>query len=129
MIAPDRSIPELFSDALGQLSKLVGNEFALARAELTDKAAQVKRAAVMIGAGAVVLVPALVVLLMALAEALVRAGVSSPVGYLIAGGGALILAVILMMVGVNRLSADALAPRVTLEQVRQDKVAAKEMLR
>ena len=33
-----RSIPELFSDAVGQLAKLVGNEFELARAELSEKA-------------------------------------------------------------------------------------------
>jgi len=34
----DRSIPELFSDAFGQLAKLIGNEFAVARAELSEKA-------------------------------------------------------------------------------------------
>ena len=46
-----RSIPELFSDAVGQLAKLVGNEFELARAELSEKASQAGRAAGMIGAG------------------------------------------------------------------------------
>jgi len=34
----DRSIPELFSDAFAQLAKLIGNEFALARAELSGDA-------------------------------------------------------------------------------------------
>jgi hypothetical protein len=34
----DRSLPELFGDAMAQLAKLVGNEFALARAELAEKA-------------------------------------------------------------------------------------------
>jgi uncharacterized membrane protein YgcG len=130
MTAPvERSIPELFSDALGQLAKLVGNEFALARAELSAKVNQAMAAAAMIAAGAVVLIPALVILLMALAEALVQRGFSSAVAYLIAGGGALAVAVVLMLIGVNRLSADALKPKVTLEQVRQDKVAAKEMMR
>ena len=46
----DRSIPELFSDAVGQLAKLIGNEFALARAELSEKAGQAGRAAAMMGA-------------------------------------------------------------------------------
>ena len=50
----DRSIPELFGDAMAQLAKLIGNEFALARAEMSEKAGQVGRAAAMIGAGAVV---------------------------------------------------------------------------
>jgi hypothetical protein len=58
-----RSIPELFGDAVGQLAKLVGNEFDLARAELSEKANQAGRAAAMIGAGAIVLIPALVLLL------------------------------------------------------------------
>jgi hypothetical protein len=43
----NRSIPELFSDAVGQLAKLVGNEFELARAELSEKAGQAGRSAAM----------------------------------------------------------------------------------
>src|SRR4030088_1238722 len=70
----NRSIPELFSDAVGQLAKLVGNEFELARAELSEKASQVGRAAAMIGAGAVVLMPALVLLLFAVSAGLIRGG-------------------------------------------------------
>jgi hypothetical protein len=33
-----RSIPELLSDAMSQLAKLIGNEFELARTELSEKA-------------------------------------------------------------------------------------------
>lgn len=74
----NRSIPELFSDAVGQLAKLVGNEFELARAELWEKASQVGRSAAMIGAGAIVLMPALVLLLFAVSAALIRGGFSEP---------------------------------------------------
>jgi hypothetical protein len=81
----NRSIPELFSDAVGQLAKLVGNEFELARAELSEKASQVGRAAAMIGAGAIVLMPALVLLLFAISAALIRGGFSGPVAYLLTG--------------------------------------------
>src|SRR3954462_1395351 len=79
----NRSIPDLVSDAFGQLAKLVGNEFDLARAELADKAAQVGRAAALIGAGAVILIPALVLLLFAAAAALIQSGFSQSVAYLI----------------------------------------------
>jgi Putative Actinobacterial Holin-X, holin superfamily III len=123
----DRSIPELFGEAVGQLAKLVGNEFALARAELSEKMAQAGRAAAMIGAGAVIMIPALVLLLFAAAAALIRSGLSDPLAYLIAGGGAAIAAGALIAVGLQRLSGDALKPSVTLEQVQRDKVAAKEM--
>jgi len=129
MISPtDRSIPELLSDVLAQLAKLIGNEFDLAKAELSNKAGQVARAAAMIGAGAVIMIPALVVLLFAAAAALMHAGFSDPIAYLISGGGALLVAAILIGVGISRMSADALKPSVTLDQLQRDKVAAKEML-
>ena len=117
-----RSIPELFSDAVGQLAKLVGNEFELARVELSEKASQVGRAAAMIGAGAVILMPALVLLL-------IRGGLSEPVAYLFTGAGAALVSGALIGIGLSRLSDDALKPSVTLDQVQRDKAAAKEMVR
>jgi hypothetical protein len=123
-----RSIPELFSDAVGQLAKLVGNEFDLARAELSEKAGHAGRAAGMIGAGAVILIPALVLLLFAVSAALIRSGLSEPVAYLIAGLGAALLSAVLIAVGMSRLSGGALKPKVTLDQIQRDKVAAKEMV-
>jgi hypothetical protein len=124
-----RSIPDLFSDAVGQLAKLIGNEFELARAELSEKARMVGNAAALIGAGAVIMIPALVLLLFAVAAALMHAGLSDPVAYLLTGAGAAVLSAILIWVGLSRLSGDALKPTVTLEQVKRDQMAAKEMVR
>jgi hypothetical protein len=124
-----RSIPELFSDAVGQLAKLVGNEFELARAELSEKASQVGRAAAMIGAGAIILIPALVLLLFAISATLIRGGFSDPIAYLLTGVGAALVSAALIGIGFSRLSGDALKPSVTLDQVQRDKVAAKEMVR
>ena len=124
----DRSIPELLSDVLAQLAKLIGNEFDLAKAELSGKAGQVGRAAAMIGAGAVIMIPALVVLLFAAAAGLMHAGFSDSIAYLIVGGGAVLLAAILVAVGINRMSGDALKPAVTIDQLQRDKIAAKEMV-
>jgi hypothetical protein len=123
-----RSIPELFSDAVGQLAKLVGNEFELARAELSDKASQVGRAAAMIGAGAVILMPALVLLLFAASAALVSRGYTEPIAHLLIGGGATLVSALLIATGLSRLSGGALKPSVTLDQVQRDKAAAKEMV-
>jgi hypothetical protein len=124
-----RSIPDLFSDAVGQLAKLIGNEFELARAELSEKARMAGNAAALIGAGAVIMIPALVLLLFAVAAALISAGLSDPVAYLLTGVGAAVLSAILIWVGLSRLSGDALKPTVTLEQVKRDQMAAKEMVR
>jgi Putative Actinobacterial Holin-X, holin superfamily III len=124
----DRTIPELLSDVLAQLAKLIGNEFDLAKTELSTKAGQVGRGVMLIGIGAVFLMPALVMLLLAAAAALMHAGYSDPVAYLMTGGAAVLLAAVLMGLGISRLSADALKPSMTLEQLQRDKVAAKEML-
>jgi Putative Actinobacterial Holin-X, holin superfamily III len=124
-----RSIPELFSDAVGQLGKLVGNEFELARAELSEKASQIGRATAMIGAGAVILMPALVLLLFAMAAALIRSGFSEPISYLLTGAGAALVSTALIVTGISRLSGDAFKPTVTLDQMQRDKLAAKEMAR
>jgi hypothetical protein len=130
MASPNsRSIPDLLSDALGQIAKLIGNEFALARAEMSEKANQVVRAAAMIGAGAVIMIPALVLVLFAVAAALIRSGVSDPVAYLLTGGGTALLSAMLIWLGITRLSGDALKPTVTLDQIERDKSAAKEMVR
>lgn len=125
----NRSIPELVSDAVAQLAKLVGNEFALARAELSDKASHAGRGAAMIGAGAVILIPALVLLLFALSATLIRSGVSEPVAYLLVGAAAALVSAVLIGIGMSRFSTGALKPTVTLDQVQRDKVAAKEMVR
>ena len=125
----DRTIPELLSDVLAQLAKLIGNEFDLAKTELSTKAGQVGRGVMLIGIGAVFLMPALVMLLLAAAAALMHAGYSDPVAYLMTGGAAVLIAAILIGVGISRLSADALNPSMTLEQLQRDKMAAKEMLR
>ncbi len=124
-----RSIPELFSDAVGQLAKLIGNEFDLARAELSEKASHAGKAAAMIGAGGVVLIPALVLLLFAFSAALIRSGLSEPVAYLISGLAAALLSAVLIAVGMSRLSGGTLKPQVTLDQIGRDEAAAKEMVK
>jgi hypothetical protein len=125
----NRSIPELFSDAFGQLAKLIGNEFDLARAEMADKVSQVGRAAVLIGAGALIMLPALVLVLFAIAAALMQSGFTPPMSYLITGGGTAVIAAVLIGIGISRLSGDAMRPSMTIDQLQRDKVAAKEMMR
>ena len=83
----------------------------------------------MIGAGAVILMPALVLLLFAISAALMKGGFSEPVAYLLTGAGAALISTAFIAAGMSRLSGDALKPSMTLDQVQRDKVAAKEMVR
>jgi hypothetical protein len=40
-----------------------------------------------------------------------------------------VIAAVLIAIGVNRLSGDAMRPSMTIDQLQRDKVAAKEMMR
>jgi hypothetical protein len=124
----DRSIPELFGDVLTQLAKLIVKEFDLSKAEMATKAVQAARPAAMTGAGAVLAIPGFVVLLFGAAAALMHAGFSDPAAYSIVGGAVVLLSLILIGLGISRMSGDALKPAVTLDQLQQDKAAAKEMM-
>ena len=57
-----RSVPELFTDLISQVTALFRTETRLARAEINEKIAQAGSGVGMIAAGAVLLIPALVIL-------------------------------------------------------------------
>ena len=126
----ERSIAELFSDAFAQLAKLIGNEFDLAKAELSEKAGQMGRGVAMIGAGAIIhdsrsSGPVAVGGFSPYSCRSFRAcGISSwRAEQQLAVAGALIA------VGVNRMSARRFEAGITIEQLQRDKAAAKEMVR
>ena len=124
-----RTISNLAGDALSQFSKLFRNEVDLAKAELGEKVHQIGGAAALIGAGAVLVIPAIVMALFALSAALVAAGWSEPVAHLISAIVAAVLAAILFVIGMKRLDARNLAPRETLRQLERDKDTVKGMVR
>ena len=128
-IRDERSIAQLFGDSISELTKLVQNEVDLARAEIVQKLSLGTAAVKLIGVGAIFLTPGIVLVLLAIAAELTVLGLSQPLAYLLSGVGALIIAGILVGVGMSRLSASALKPTATLDQVRQDKAMATELMR
>jgi len=124
-----RSIPDILSDLLTQLTALVRTESRLARAEMSEKVNQVTAGLVLVVLGAVLLMPALVVLLEAAVAALERAGLAPPWSALVVGGVALVIGLILLMVGVNRLNAKNLLPQKTINQLQEDASVAKRQVR
>jgi hypothetical protein len=131
MISPvdHRSFSELFADAFAQVARLFRNEVDLARVELSQKASQAAGAAKFMAAGAVILIPAIVLILFAIGAALIQVGMSAPLAYLVAGLGGAIVSGALIWIGLGRLSGDALKPSATIEEIRRDATAAKEMVR
>lgn len=125
----ERSISQLFGDALSELTKLVQNEIDLARAELVEKVSVTTSAAKFVAAGAILSIPAVVLILFAVAAELIALGLSQPLAYLCTGLGAAIIAGVLAWVGLSRLSASALKPSATLNEIRRDKAMATELIR
>jgi hypothetical protein len=124
-----QAISHLLGDALSQFAKLFQNEVDLAKAEVGEKVQQIGGAVGLIAAGAVLVIPAIVMALFALSAALIAAGWSQPVSYLISAIVAAVLAGILFAIGMNRLDAGRLAPRETLRQLEKDKDTVKGMVR
>ena len=125
-VMDQRSVSELFADALNQFSKLMRNEFRLARAELSVKAGEMMNAVGMLIGAALFVIPAIVLLLMAVAAWMTELGVAPSVANLIGGVVGLAIAGILAAVGANRLKSNTLVPERTLDQLQRDVAAAKE---
>ena len=123
------TISTLLSDALSQFAKLFQNEVDLAKGELAEKVQRVGWAVGFLAAGAVLVIPALVMALFALSAALMAAGWSPPISYLVCAVGAAAVAGALFALGMNRLDARNLAPRETISQLEKDKATVKDMVR
>jgi hypothetical protein len=124
-----RSILDITSDLLAQFPILVRKEGQLARAELSEKISQVGMGLALIGVGAVLLIPALVVLLIAAVNALQEAGFEPAIAALIVGGSALLIGVILLFIGINRMKVEKLVPSRTIHQLQEDALVAKQQVR
>ena len=120
------SVSELVGDAVHQFTKLIRNELAIARVELTQKATQVGMGAGFIIGGALLLIPAMVLLLLALAAWLIELGLSASLSNLIAGVIGLLVSAVLAWIGKTKLSPEHLKPKHTIREVERDLAAVKE---
>jgi hypothetical protein len=122
----ERGISDLVADAVNQFSKLIRNEMAIARAELSEKATEAGIGAGLVLGGALLLIPAIVLLLIALAAWLIELGLSASVSHLIAGVIGLLISGVLAWMGKTKLSPDRLRPKHTIREVERDLAAVKE---
>lgn len=129
MAAPDnRSLSELFADAVSQFSHLVRTELQLARAEISQKAKQAISGIALLAIAGIVLIPTLVTAFMAIAAMLIERGFTSSTAYFLTTGLGLVLTLILYFAGSSRLKADQLVPEKTIHQLQQDAAAVKEQV-
>lgn len=122
----ERSLAELISDLIQQLSTLVQTEGKLLRSELRDSGERIGAGAVEILAGAGLFIAALVVLLQALVHALAQTGIGMGWSSLIVGLAVALIGYLTLQRGRKNLTSDALAPKRSAEQLRKDAHLVKE---
>lgn len=121
------TIPELLGDTVEQLGKLVQNEVALARAEISQKVTLAGMGAAYFAGAAILVIPVIVMLLITLALWLESRDFSPVTSHLLAAllGG--VISVALALVGKSYLKPENLKPTVTAQQIERDIAAAKEL--
>jgi hypothetical protein len=128
-VQEDRTVPELFTDLISQVTSLFRTETRLARAEINEKITQAGSGVGMIAAGAILLIPALVILLQAGAVALTDQGFQPAAAALIVGGAAFVVGLVIALIGVNQLKMKNLTPNKTIEQLQSDAAFARNQVR
>lgn len=125
----NRSVPELFSDLVGQLSTLFRKEVQLARTEVSEKLNQALMGVGLMIGGAVLLIASLGVLLAAAVDTLEVLGIGKPWAALIVGGAVALIGFLLIRSGVGSLKVTSLKPEKTVEQLGRDAAVAREQTR
>ena len=124
-----RPLASLFTDLISEVTQLFQAEIRLVRAEMNEKVSRVANSGALIGAGAVVMLPAVFILLLAIVRWLEVAGLPDQWGLLIVGVVVAALGTLLLMKGINNLKGSALVPQRTIEQVQADFSVAREHVR
>ena len=125
----DRSLGDLFGDLSRQLGTLIQKEIQLAKTEMTSRVTTIGRDAAMMGAGGALAYAALLIGLMALAFLLAELVNSFWLGFLIVAVIVGVIAAVLIQRGRSELQKTDLAPRATIETIKEDAEWAKQQVK
>ena len=115
----DRSLGELFSDLSQQTAELIRQEMRLAKAELSAKAADVGRHAMMIGAGVAFALAAVIALAATITLLLIEIGVVAWIAALLAAMAMGATAFLLAQSGISALKQKSIAPVETMHSLKE----------
>lgn len=124
----ERSIPELMSDVANQTGDLVRTEVRLARAELSEKVAQIESGVILLAGGGLVAYSGFLILLLAAVFGLAN-WIDPWLSALIVGAVIVIVGVIMLMKGRNNMRGSNLTPDRTLSSAQKDAELAKSEVR
>jgi len=127
-ILPDRPLSSLFTELTRETADLFRSEIRLAKAEIGDKARQAGRGAAEIAAGGLILFVAL--------QALAATAILALIAVVEPWLAALIVTVVLALIGavvlskgLHNVKSDSLAPKKTMDSLRDNTRWAKEQMR
>ncbi len=125
----ERSLGELFADLVRDMGTLVSQELALARTEMTEKASQVGKDIAFLAVGGMVAYAGLLAIIAAVIALLAAIGVPLWLSALIVGLVVAGIGYVLVQRGLTALKSQELAPRQTIESLKEDTQWAKEQIR
>jgi hypothetical protein len=125
----DRSLGELFADLARDTGTLVSKEVQLAKTEMTEKATRVGKDLGFLAVGGLVAYAGLLAIVAALALLVASFGVPLWVSALIVGLVVAGIGYLLVQRGLSNLKREELAPRQTIESLKEDTQWAKEQIR
>ena len=124
----ERSLGELFGDLARDMGVLVRQEVGLATTEITQKATHAAQDVAIIGVGALVAYAGFLAILAALVIGLEAMGLNWWQSALIVGVAVAVLGAVLVQRGLAALKNTDLAPRETLETLKEDAQWAKDRI-
>jgi xanthine/uracil permease len=124
----ERSLGDLFSDLSRETTTLVRQEIQLAKAELTQSATEAARGIGMLVAGGAVAYAGLLFLLLAIVFGLIEAGWDAWLSALVVGLVVIAIGAVLVLRARESLKPANLAPRRTVETLKEDQEWAKEQI-
>jgi len=124
----ERSLGDLFSDLSRETTTLVRKEVQLAKAELTQSATEAARGIGMLAAGGAVAYAGLLFLLLAIVFGLIEAGWDAWLSALVVGLVVAAIGAVLVLRARESLKPANLAPRRTVETLKEDQEWAKEQI-
>lgn len=126
---PNRSVLDLFTQLVDNMSFLFRKEIELAKAEMSEKASEVGAGAAKAAIGGVLMIPAIVMLLWAVVAWLETIDIPIRWGTLIVGVIVALIGFMLLKSGMNAASTANLKPRRTANQLQRDAAVVKEQVR
>jgi len=124
----DRSLGDLFGDLTRDLGTLVSQEVALARTEITQTVSQVGQDIAMLAVGGLVAYAGLLAIIAAVILLIATRGVPLWASALVVGAIVAAIGYLLVQRGISALKHQDLAPRQTIQSIKEDTQWAKEQI-